>query len=73
MPTCVGLIHFPRNLESADERNFKKVLIPELNMGQLRSIIRSEFLIDAVGLNKVQGKPFTVAEILEKISEVVAS
>ncbi len=59
---------FPRNLEAL-MKSFKKVLIPELNMGQLRTIIRSEFLIDALGLNKVEGKPFTVAEILDKITK----
>jgi 2-oxoglutarate ferredoxin oxidoreductase subunit alpha len=48
---------------------FDRVLIPELNLGQLRQIIRGQFLIDAVGLNKVQGKPFTVAEVMEKIME----
>jgi 2-oxoglutarate ferredoxin oxidoreductase subunit alpha len=50
---------------------FKKVLVPELNKGQLRYIIRSEYLIDAVGLNKVQGRPFSVSEIVQKIRELV--
>ena len=44
-------------------RRFKRILVPELNTGQLRSLIRSEFLVDARGLNKVQGKPFLVEEI----------
>src|SRR5207245_648310 len=48
-------------------KKFKKVLIPELNCGQLRMLIRSTYLIDAVGLNKVQGRPFLVSEIEEKI------
>jgi 2-oxoglutarate ferredoxin oxidoreductase subunit alpha len=48
---------------------FKKVLIPELNLGQLRTLIRSEYLVDAQGLNKVQGKPFTVVEITRAIEE----
>ena len=42
-------------------KSFKKVLIPELNLGQLRMLIRAEYLVDAIGLNKVQGKPFSVA------------
>ncbi len=46
---------------------FTKVLIPEMNMGQLRTIVRAEYLVDAVGLNKVQGQPFKVAEILDGI------
>ncbi len=63
---------FPKNLESL-LGNFKKVLVPELNMGQLRTILRSTFLVDAIGLNKVQGKPFTVTEILDKIVEEVGN
>ncbi|MCA9184254.1 MAG: 2-oxoacid:acceptor oxidoreductase subunit alpha, partial [Planctomycetales bacterium] len=62
---------FPRNLEKV-LRNYKYVLIPELNMGQLKTVIRSTYLIDAIGLNKVQGKPFTVAEIVNKINDVLA-
>ncbi len=50
---------------------FKQVLIPELNLGQLRMIIRNEYLVDAVGLNKMQGKPFSVGEVLDKINEMV--
>ena len=42
---------------------FKNVLIPELNTGQLRMLIRSRYLVDARGLNKVQGQPFLVEEI----------
>jgi 2-oxoglutarate ferredoxin oxidoreductase subunit alpha len=52
-------------------KRFKKVLIPELNMGQLRTIIRANYLVDAVGLNKVQGKPFSVAEIAGKIESIL--
>ena len=40
-------------------------------MGQLRAIIASEFMCDAIGLNKVQGKPFAVQEIFDKIVESV--
>jgi 2-oxoglutarate ferredoxin oxidoreductase subunit alpha len=57
---------FPRNL-SRILQQFGKVLIPELNQGQLRTVIRAEYLIDAIGLNKVQGKPFSVTEIVDKI------
>ncbi|MEX2215582.1 MAG: 2-oxoacid:acceptor oxidoreductase subunit alpha [Phycisphaeraceae bacterium] len=56
----------PRNLGEV-LRSFKKVLIPELNMGQLRLLIRGKHLIDARGLNKVQGKPFLVEEIEQAI------
>ena len=46
---------------------FQKVIIPELNMGQLAMIIRSKYLIDTISLNKVAGKPFTRTEIYNKI------
>jgi 2-oxoglutarate ferredoxin oxidoreductase subunit alpha len=54
-------------------KRFHKVLIPELNLGQLRTIVRARYLVDAVGLNKVQGKPFSVAEIEAKIEEMLSS
>jgi 2-oxoglutarate ferredoxin oxidoreductase subunit alpha len=62
---------FPRNLGEILQ-NYKKVLIPELNMGQLRTLIRSKYLIDAVGLNKIKGRPFDVAEVVDKIKEMIA-
>ncbi len=62
---------FPRNLGEVLS-NYKRVLIPELNMGQLRLLIRAEFLIDAEGLNKVQGRPFHVSEIVQKIESLVS-
>jgi 2-oxoglutarate ferredoxin oxidoreductase subunit alpha len=52
-------------------KRFQKVLIPELNLGQLRTIVRDKYLVDAIGLNKVQGKPFSVAEVEAKIEEIV--
>jgi len=63
---------FPANLGEL-LGGFQQVLIPELNLGQLRLLIRAEYLIDAVGLNKVQGKPFAVSEVAEKIRELLAS
>ena len=60
---------FPSNLGEILSR-YEKVLIPELNMGQLRMLIRSRYLVDAVGFNKVKGKPFTVRELHEKIMEL---
>lgn len=61
----------PKNTGDVLKR-FKKVLVPELNCGQLRMLLRAEFLVDAVGLNKVQGKPFLVGEIEEKIEQMLA-
>ncbi|MGD2101592.1 MAG: 2-oxoacid:acceptor oxidoreductase subunit alpha, partial [Acidimicrobiia bacterium] len=51
-------------------RSYDAILIPELNTGQLLKLIRSEYLIDAVGLNKVAGEPFKVNEIADKITEM---
>lgn len=61
---------FPKNLAEV-LNNFDKVLIPEINSGQLIKVIRDKFVIDAKGLNKVQGMPFTSAEIKNKIIEMV--
>lgn len=61
---------FPKNLGDVLQR-FKKVLIPELNSGQLRLLIRAKFLVDAIGLNKVQGLPLTMKEVNEKVREIV--
>ena len=63
---------FPSNLEEI-LRQYKKVLMPELNMGQLRLLIRSTFLLDVEGLNKVQGKPFSVVEIASKMNQMLES
>jgi 2-oxoglutarate ferredoxin oxidoreductase subunit alpha len=52
-------------------RSFRRVLIPEMNLGQLRAHLRAMFLVDAIGLNKVQGKPFMVNEIEDKITELL--
>ncbi|MCO6436122.1 MAG: 2-oxoacid:acceptor oxidoreductase subunit alpha [Phycisphaerae bacterium] len=60
----------PKNTEQV-LRSFKRVLIPEMNLGQLRMRLRSEFLIDSIGLSKVQGKPFTIHEIASRIHELL--
>ncbi len=60
---------FPSNLGQI-LGNYETVLIPELNLGQLRMLIRAKYLVDAVGYNRVQGKPFSVTELVEKISEL---
>ncbi len=52
----------PRNLGDL-LGGFERVLVPEMNMGQLVKLLRSEFLVPAEGLNKVSGKPFMIAEI----------
>jgi 2-oxoglutarate ferredoxin oxidoreductase subunit alpha len=62
---------FPRNLGEILGR-YEKVLVPELNRGQLRMLLRAEYLVDAIGLNKIKGKPFTVSELVAKIQELLA-
>jgi 2-oxoglutarate ferredoxin oxidoreductase subunit alpha len=61
---------FPKNLGEV-LGNYKKVLIPELNLGQLSTMIRAKYLVDAKGLNKVAGKPFTTTEVYNKILQMV--
>jgi 2-oxoglutarate ferredoxin oxidoreductase subunit alpha len=60
----------PRNLGDILNR-YDKILIPELNTGQLRKVIRAEYLVDAKGLNKIAGEPFKISEITEKILEMI--
>ena len=55
---------FPQNTEEV-LRSFRTVLIPEVNLGQLLMVIRARYLIPAIGLDKVRGKPFRIAEIEE--------
>ena len=60
----------PSNLGEIIKR-YKKVLVPELNMGQLIWLLRAKFLVDAIGLNKIQGRPFKQLEVEQKIEEVL--
>jgi 2-oxoglutarate/2-oxoacid ferredoxin oxidoreductase subunit alpha len=60
---------FPANLGDLLEQ-YRTVLIPEWNLGQLRMLIQAKYVRETVGLNKVQGKPFAVEEIVEKIREL---
>jgi 2-oxoglutarate/2-oxoacid ferredoxin oxidoreductase subunit alpha len=62
----------PGDLE-ATLRRFKRVIIPELNMGQLAMLVRARFLIDAVPLTKMKGRPFKVAEVREAILNLIPS
>ncbi len=52
-------------------RRFRQVLVPEMNMGQLRTILRATYLVDAMGLNKIQGQPFKVSEIVHKAEQLL--
>ena len=61
---------FPRNTGEV-VRAYEKILIPEMNLGQLRMLIRAEFLVDAAGYNRVRGRPFRAAELAEAITALV--
>ncbi len=61
---------FPANLGEVLAR-YPKVLVPEMNLGQLSRLVRAEFLVDAQSLNKVQGLPFRAAEIESKMTEMI--
>ncbi len=61
----------PKNTEAVLKR-FKKVLVPELNTGQLCWLLRAKYLVDAKGLNKVQGRPFLISEIEEGIAAALS-
>lgn len=54
-------------------KKYKKVLVPEMNSGQLRQLLRAEYLVDAQGLNKIQGMPFTSAEIKAGVIDLLKS
>jgi 2-oxoglutarate ferredoxin oxidoreductase subunit alpha len=61
---------FPRNTGDVVGA-YEKVLIPELNLGQLRKLIRAEFLVDAAGFNLVRGMPFRASEVQEAIEAML--
>ncbi|MCA1726276.1 MAG: 2-oxoglutarate ferredoxin oxidoreductase subunit alpha, partial [Actinobacteria bacterium] len=61
---------FPKNLGEVVGR-YRKVMIPEINMGQLSKLIRAEFLVDAIGYNQARGLPFRAAELEEALLEVI--
>jgi len=61
---------FPRNLGNVLGR-YKQVLVPELNLGQLSFLLQGHFPVRVVNLNKVQGRPFQIREVADKIREVL--
>jgi 2-oxoglutarate ferredoxin oxidoreductase subunit alpha len=61
---------FPRNTGDV-LRRYERILVPEMNLGQLLKLVRAEFLVDAVGYNRVRGLPFTSAEVVEAIEGMV--
>jgi len=72
----IGHVHLrhlnplPKNLGEILGR-YDRVLVPEMNMGQLLMVLRAKYLVDAQGYNKIQGKPFKQSEIEQKIDEIL--
>jgi 2-oxoglutarate ferredoxin oxidoreductase subunit alpha len=62
---------FPANLGDV-LRGYDKVLVPEMNLGQLAMLVRARFLVDAIGYNQVRGLPFKADELAAVIQEVAA-
>jgi 2-oxoglutarate ferredoxin oxidoreductase subunit alpha len=62
---------FPANTETV-LRSYRRVLIPEVNLGQLLMLIRARYLIDAVGYDRVRGKPFRISEIVAEAERLLA-
>jgi 2-oxoglutarate/2-oxoacid ferredoxin oxidoreductase subunit alpha len=63
---------FPRNTGEV-LRSYDKILVPEMNLGQLLKLIRAEFLVDAIGYNRVRGTPFKASELADAITALVES
>jgi 2-oxoglutarate ferredoxin oxidoreductase subunit alpha len=61
---------FPRNTREVLQR-YDKVLIPEINLGQLLQLVRAEFLVDAVGYNQVRGLPLRASEVQDAIGAML--
>ncbi|HEU0243050.1 MAG TPA: hypothetical protein VFQ75_04040, partial [Candidatus Limnocylindrales bacterium] len=52
-------------------RRYRTVLVPELNLGQLSFVLRGTYLVDAVGYNRVKGKPFRIQEIVDEANRLL--
>jgi 2-oxoglutarate ferredoxin oxidoreductase subunit alpha len=61
---------FPRNLGEVMSQ-FRTIVIPEINLGQLRTLIRDRFLVDAIGINRVRGKGYLVDELVDDVVEIM--
>jgi 2-oxoglutarate/2-oxoacid ferredoxin oxidoreductase subunit alpha len=61
---------FPANTEQV-LRSYKRVLVPEINLGQLSMLFRARYLIDVVGYNQERGKPFRIIEIKQAAEELL--
>lgn len=63
---------FPRNLGEIMSR-FDKILVPEMNMGQLAMLLKARYLQPVISMPKVRGRPFKISELVNKIDEILGS
>ncbi len=63
---------FPKNLGDVLQR-YDRIIVPEINMGQLRMLLRAKFLIDVIGINRVRGKSFLVNDLVDDVERVLKS
>ena len=61
---------FPENLGEV-LKSYDRVVVPEINLGQLSMLLRSRFLVDVIGYNKVRGLPFKAEELADVLQEVI--
>ena len=61
---------FPENLGEV-LKSYDRVVVPEINLGQLSMLLRSRFLVDVIGYNKVRGLPFKAEELADVLREVI--
>ena len=54
-------------------RGYDKVVVPEMNLGQLAMLLRAAYLVDAISYNQIKGLPFKTQELMDAIKDVVAS
>ena len=69
-PCAVCSIRSPADPRTSSA-DFKKVMVAEMNMGQLLKLVRADYLIDAIGCNRIQGRPFKVSELTNRITRVL--
>jgi 2-oxoglutarate ferredoxin oxidoreductase subunit alpha len=62
--------HLPRNTGDV-LRSYDRVLVPEMNLGQLLKLVRAEFLVDAAGFNQVRGQPLRAGELAEAMEALL--
>jgi 2-oxoglutarate ferredoxin oxidoreductase subunit alpha len=65
------IVPMPKNLGTL-LKSYKNILVPEMNSGQLKTVLRDQYLVDAQSLSKVSGQPFRIAELEAAIDRMLA-